>query len=97
MLDINVANMPDIEGILDVDGDSDAIPNMGGIEFIGIVESITLLCGMEPVIGSFIADDSTILDSCKSFNTVYYVLVNGLQYLLYDPPTTSQVDEVFVN
>jgi len=70
MLDIDMADMPDIEGMLDIDGDSDTIPDMGGIEFIGVAESMALLCGMEPVIGSFIDilginigvdDDSIIL------------------------------------
>lgn len=62
--------MLDIEGMLDIDGDSDARPDMGGIEFIGIGESMALLCGVEPVIGTFtdilrinigIGDDSIIL------------------------------------
>jgi len=74
MLDIefaeDMAGMPDVEGILDVDGDSDAIPDMGGIEFSGIAESMALLCGIGPAIGSFIDilginigvdDDSIIL------------------------------------
>lgn len=63
MLDIgfaeDMAGMPDIEGIFDIDGDSDAKPDMDGIEFIGIefigiAESMALLCEIESVIGPFI-------------------------------------------
>lgn len=54
MLDIDVADMPDAEGILDIDGDSDAIPDMVSTEFIGIAETVALLCGIESAIGSFI-------------------------------------------
>lgn len=50
----DMAGMPDIEGIFDIDGDSDAKPDMGGIEFIGIAESMALLCAIESVIGLFI-------------------------------------------
>ncbi len=80
MLDIefeeDMAGMPDIEGILDIDGDSDAIADMGGIEFIGIAESMALLCEIESVIGSFIDilginigvdDDSILLSVMEPF------------------------------
>ena len=70
MLDIDLVHMPSIEGMLNIDGNSYAIPEMGGIGFTGIGESIALLCGIKPVIGSFIDilginigvdDDSIIL------------------------------------